>query len=262
MIGITARTLSFGGAATVARRHIVVETCQTMPLYISNRLVKTFLSNDLILWIDPAKVHYHIGTSRPENTKVKHLFAKLQTKNLAVRSVQRMTLRATNFFESFAIDPAFYQDLTEFERHKKYLRVRDFIQHRDNFKESQWYQDLVSDLESKGSAKHKKNVMTSTQDIEHFMKYYVLSLINSLERDGFDFTKGGGTGRALISEDGTIHKSSSGRHRFYAARELGISPIPLHIAGVHEDWYRKQVGNRFRPRKLKKALLEVQANHA
>jgi hypothetical protein len=253
---------SFSAATAIARNNIPVEICQTMPLYISNRLVKTFLNDDLILWINPAKVHYHIGTSRPENRKIKQLFAKLPTKNLAVRSAQRITLRATNFFESFAIESAFYQDLTQFEQHRKYLRVRDFIQNRENFRESRWYKDLVADLEAEGAARHKTNVMTSIQDIEHFMQYYVLSMIKSLERDGFDFRKGGGIGRALISENGTIHKSSSGRHRFYVARELGISPIPLRIAGVHEDWYRKHIGKRFRPGKLRMALSEVQANHS
>ncbi|MEH6725025.1 MAG: hypothetical protein V7703_02625 [Hyphomicrobiales bacterium] len=139
--------------------------------------------------------------------------------------------------------------------------MKNIIAHRDDYKQSQWYSDLLSDLTERGFAKHKKIVMASKSDIDHFMESYVLSLIDSLERDGFDFTKGGGIGRALISEDGSIHKSSSGRHRFYVARVLGINPIPVRIAGVHEDWYRKHVGRGFRPNKLRAALSEVQANH-
>ncbi len=233
-----------------------------MSLYVSNRLVRWFLKDALILWINPETVHAHIATSRPENHRIKQQFSQLRSKNKLVKVLQHQTLRATNAFESFVIDPGFYQNITKLEQHKKYIKIKNIIDHRDNYKESQWYLDLVSDLTTRGFAKHKKITMVSKNDIDHFIKTYVLSLVDSLEQDGFDLTKGGGIGRALIGEDGSIHKSSSGSHRFYAARVLGISPIPVRVAGAHEDWYRKQIGNGFRPKKLRAALSEVQANHS
>jgi len=117
-------------------------------------------------------------------------------------------------------------------------------------------------LEKQGHTKHKKILMRSKDDIDHFMQSYVLNLLDSLEKDGFDFKQGGGIGRALIGKDGSIHKSSSGRHRFFAARELGIEPIPLRISGVHEEWYRSHIGSSFNRKKLKAALSDIQTKYA
>lgn len=232
-----------------------------MSLYISNRLVRVFLNNGLILRIDPRKIHYHVGTSRPGNLRVKQKLLRLKSKNTFTKFAQRQTLRLTNAFESFVVDDANYQDITEFKQHRTYNRIKSIIEHRDNYKDSAWYLDLLRELHECGSAKHKKIVMRSESEIDHFMQSYVLQLLESLERDGFDPRKGGGVGRALIGKDGSIHKSSSGRHRFYAARELGIKPIPLRISGVHEEWYRRIVGSNFDPRKLKAALSDVQRKH-
>lgn len=221
-----------------------------------------FLKDALTLWVDPAKTHYRIGGSRPESQRVKKNFSQRLSNNYFSNVALHQTLRVTNALESLVIDPAYYQVPSKIEHHKKYIRVRNMIKHRDDYRGSEWYSDLVSDLNEHGFAKHKKILMPSISDIDNFMESYVLSLFDSLERDGFDFTKSGGIGRVLIGADGSIHKSASGNHRFYAARELGLSPIPVRIAGVHEDWYRKHIGDGFSPRKLKMALSEIQAKHA
>lgn len=233
-----------------------------MSLYISNRLVRLLLKDALTLWIDPSKIHFHFSTSRPANKKDKKQFSKPQTINAFVKLARRQKFRVTNAFESFVVDPSNYPDLEELEQHKNYIRIKNFIKQRDDYKKSEWYSDLVFDLNEHGFAKHKKIMMMSKSDIENFMESYVLSLLDSLERDGFDLRKGGGIGRAMIGEDGAIHKTSSGRHRLFAARELEISPIPVRIAGVHEGWYRKHVGGGFTAQKLRLALSEVQSKHS
>lgn len=238
------------------------DTRSIMSLYISNRLVRFFLKDELIMRVDPIKIHHRTNSSRPENRRVKQKLMRLESGNAFVKTVRRQALRATNALESFVIDPAYYHGPIPIEQHINYKKIRNVIEHRENYKESQWYLGLANSLEEQGHAKHKNIVMHSKDDIDHFMQSYVLTLLDSLEKDGFDFRKGGGIGRALIGEDGSIHKSSSGRHRFFAARELGIRPFPVRISGVHEAWYRSQIGSGFNLRKLKAALADIQAKHA
>lgn len=213
------------------------------------------------MWIDPRKVHHQVGTSRPESRKIREKFARMQSKGRLTTIARRQTLRVSNALESFVIDPDYYEDLIAFEKNEKYNRVSDITKHRGDYKSSKWYSDLICELSEHGVAKHKKIMMRSENDVDHFMKYYVLSMLDSLERDGFDPAKGGGLGKALIGKDGLIHKSGSGHHRFYAARVLGIKPIPVLIAGAHENWYRKNIGSRFALEKLRAALGDVQAKH-
>lgn len=194
------------------------------------------LKDSWVLWIDPGKIHYHVSSSRPENRRMKQRIAQLGLSGPLAKVALRQSLRISNALESFAIDRDYYAEPMEFERHRTYRRVSDIMKYRDNYKISQWYLSLASSLREFGFVKYKKIIMRSESDIDLFMNSYVLSLIDSMEKDGFDPNKGGGIGRSLIGEDGSIHKSSSGRHRFYVARELGISPFPVRIVGTHEDW--------------------------
>lgn len=233
-----------------------------MSLYVSNRLVRMCLKDSLVLWIDPGKIHCHVGSSRPENRRMKQRIAQLGLYEPLAKIARRQSLRISNALESFAIDPDYYAEPIPFEQLKTYGRVSDIIIHRDNYTLSKWYSFLASSLKDYGIAKHKKIIMRSENDINHFMESYVLPLIDSMEKDGFDPSKGGGIGRSLIGADGSIHKSSSGRHRFYVARELGLSSFPVRIVGAHEYWYRRHIGKRLNPTKLRAVLLEVQENHA
>lgn len=233
-----------------------------MSLYISNRLVRIFLNDALTLWINPEKIQFYVGSSRPKMSTIEQTYTKPRSKNALAKLARRQTRRVTNAFESFVLQPDYYQETTPIEEHRNYRKISDIIDHRDNYQESEWYLDLLQSLKENGFAKHKSIMMRSENDIDRFMRSYVLSLLDSLEKDGFDLKKGGGIGRALIGKDGSIHKSGSGRHRLFAARELGIGPIPVRISGVHEEWYRDHVGSRFNRRKLKMALSDVQENHA
>lgn len=194
-----------------------------MSLYISNRLVRFFLKDALIIWVDPRKIHHHATSSRRDNRRVKQEFQTLGSKNTSIKIVRRLTQRAANAIESFVIDPACYQKPTPIELHRNYLKIKNIIEHRENYTDSEWYSDLANSLEEQGHAKHKKIIMRSKDDIDHFMQSYVLALLDSLERDGFDFQQGGGIGRALIGKEGSIHKSSSGRHRFFQPESWVLS---------------------------------------
>lgn len=171
--------------------------------------------------------------------------------------VRRPVLRLANALESFLIEDDIYQNIKSFSCERKYKKVSNIVENRADFKNSIWYSDLVSCLQENGFARHKKIYMRSESEIDHFMTSYVLRLIDSLEQEGYDVARGKDFGTALIGKDGSIHKSASGDHRFYFSRVLGIKPVPLAISGVHEDWYRENVGTGLHPRRLKQQLRAI-----
>ncbi len=233
-----------------------------MAVYIPRRLLGILWRDIITMEIDPKKVRYHVRSARPGNVVIKAKFERQKTGNAFEKALYRQVLRITNSLESFIIDDACYEEVARFDDFPKYQKVKNFVENRKNYKESDWYLELLSSLKEKGFARHKNILMRSESDIDDFMLNYVLSLLDSLERDGFDRRKGGGLGRVLIGKDGSIHKCTSGRHRFYSSRILGIKPIPVRVAGVHEDWYREQVGAQLNPRKLREAISEVQNKYA
>lgn len=233
-----------------------------MAIYIPRRFLGSFLKDTITIEIDPRNVRYHVRSARPGNRKIKEKLRSQKTGNRFEKVVHRQILRVTNALESFVIDADDYEDVAEFDAFGKYRKVKNFIESRSDYKSSDWYVELTRSLKEKGSARHKDILMRSEGDIDHFMQNYVLSLLESLEKDGFDRRKGGGLGRVLIGKDGSIHKCTSGRHRFYSSRILGIKPIPVRVAGVHEDWYREHVGGALNLGKLKYAMAQVQKEYA
>lgn len=230
-------------------------------MYVSKRVVSILLKDDLVLWVNPTKIHFQVTTTRPGIVGMKEKFSRLNPNFPFKRTIKRQALRINNALESFVIDARKYQEAKPLSSQKKFKRIGDLVDNRRTYKNSHWYDELVTALQQNGFARHKKIIMHSEQEIENFIQSYALNLIDGLERDGYDLNKGGKLGRALIGEDGSIHKSSSGSHRFYAANKLGVTPIPLIISGVHEDWYRRHIGSRYNIQNLRSELEKIQQNH-
>lgn len=233
-----------------------------MAVYVPRRLLTVLLKDAITIEIDPRQVRYHVRSARPGNKVIKARLERQKSGNAFEKVLRRQILRVTNSLESFVIDAAFYEDLADFDDFPKYRKVKNFVEHRKDYKESDWYLELLSGLRKNGFARHKNILMRSETEIDHFMSNYVLSLLDSLEKDGFDRRKGGGLGRVLIGKDGTIHKCTSGRHRFYSSRILGIKPIPVRVAGVHEDWFHEHVGPKLNLGKLRHAISQVEKKYA
>jgi hypothetical protein len=77
-----------------------------------------------------------------------------------------------------------------------------------------------------------------------FFRDRVFDLIDSMAVHGFSIGKGSHFGTALVGRDGTLHESGPGNHRFYVASLLGVSPFPIQVAGVDQDWLRMREGLR------------------
>ena len=99
--------------------------------------------------------------------------------------------------------------------------------------------------------------MRSQNEIDAFFRDYVLGMIESLKRTGYDPVRGGAPGTALIGPDGDLHKADSGNHRFCTARLLGVTGVPVAISGMHEDWFAAHVGSHMNVTRLREALAEI-----
>nr|WP_306267789.1 hypothetical protein [Pararhizobium sp. IMCC3301] len=124
-------------------------------MYISKRIIQLLIKDDLVLWIDPEKINHHVGSRRPNNIKVKEYIRGLKSNQKIADLIRRPVLRLTNALEPFTIEDETYQNLKSLSSERKYKKVSDIVQNRNNFKNSIWYSDLVSSLQEKGFAKHK-----------------------------------------------------------------------------------------------------------
>jgi len=231
-------------------------------MYLPKKFVQLRLGNKLIIWINPMSVNFKVGTWEPNLVRYKVWLDTLKTKYGVRGYIRKPISRCFTLFDSFIINSDNYQSLSLIAKQEKFLKVKDMVEKRKDFRSSIWFQDLLDELEVNGQATHKKIKMHNPEEVEAFMSGYVVGLINSLIKEGFNLDKAGDIGSALIGADGSIHKSKAGEHRFYCARALKLDRIPLLIRGVHEDWYRTHIGNQKDLKLLEKQLLKVQRNHS
>jgi hypothetical protein len=148
--------------------------------------------------------------------------------------------------EPFIIPADHYPMPTPIVTHKKYVKIRDFMDHQHNVRGSLWYRQLVAALETTGVARHKRHHMQSEQAIVEFLEGYADGLVGSMAREGYRMDKGGDIGKAIIDENGCLQKAGSGDHRFFTARILGVDRVPLKIDGVHATWAERTLGSSSR----------------
>lgn len=147
--------------------------------------------------------------------------------------------------EPFSVRERYYGSEDPVEHHTTYRRLQDLIvkQNRD-YRKSFWYKSFIEQLRSSGRAEYKTLSFVSEQEVDNFFENYVLQIVSSMERSGYDPSKGADTGGAYISATGTIQKSVAGTHRFCIARILGVKRMPVQILGAHENWFKERVGAR------------------
>jgi hypothetical protein len=215
-----------------------------------------------VLWVDPRRVMFHVGTNAPAIEAQIERLAELERRHPPIGPVLRVASRALYQADAWRIVPSRYpvpQPITEDSR---YQLVADLIAHRDRLPATLWFQESMEQLSRHGHARHKAIVLRSRDEILDFLRSYVLGMIDSLARDGYDSARGGKPGSALIGPGGTLHKAHSGNHRFFAARILGVAPVPLLVAGAHGDWVDEVAGARPDVARLREALMQTAARFA
>jgi len=232
-------------------------------MFKSKYYVHHNLGSAAVLWIDPRKVEFYLGTHSPTSAAIRKKIETVAENHPAWRgslNVIKRSIPRQDF--SFLIPEKYYRKkrlISEMEQHRHMV---DFLKCRDDVSKSSWYRDLFRQLETSGTANHKTIKMRSRDDIMSFFQGYVLDLVESLEKHGYDPSKSHEHGTALIGAEGDIHKTYKGNHRFSAARILGVRNVPILVYGVHEEWFRTRIGGRMDIAALRRELRSLQDRYA
>jgi hypothetical protein len=228
-------------------------------MYLNKYLLRALYGKkQIILHIDPAKVKYHVGTGKPNAVGFRKKIGEIQRKSGLSRGWFRPILNIHHLFESFLIDRGDYQSPVNIESKEKYIKVKDFIENMDDLDKTLWRKNLLDELAESGLARHKNRIMHSEQEIDDFLNSYVKLLVESIKTDGYDISKDNEIGSVLVAQNGSLHKSGSGNHRFSIARELRIKSIPVVVKGIHADWYEEKIGQRLNIKALKNEIAKIE----
>jgi hypothetical protein len=219
--------------------------------------VRLNLGDERLMWIDPNKVRFHVGTDEPVTEALQVRINRMRQANRLFEKPLRLLSRVIHHTDSWVIAKRYYGNSNLIETGERHRLLADLISHRNNLQDSLWSKQLCQQLEQSGQAHHKKIELRSRDEIDAFLRDYVLGLVDSLARTGYDAGRANDTGTALIGPDGDIHKANNGNHRFCAARIVACPKVPLLIAGVHEDWFARMVGPKMNLTRLRAALRET-----
>lgn len=168
-----------------------------------------------VVWVDPSTVSHKYN--------FKHNF-RWQLEELGVMK-RRLLIPSESFGKVRPIS-----------ENEKYRRLENLVLCGDNFRETDWYQDLHKEWTMRGVVVHKQMVLKSESDIDTFFKGYLLQLIDSLKNKGYHRTIGDDLGSVVVGSEGQWFKGPHATHRFYLSKILGIKKFPLFLAGVHQNW--------------------------
>ena len=203
---------------------------------VSRSSVVSRLADRSIVWIDPLKVDHYVGLGVVLTRRTDEVLrrAPIHLRGLPLLRKALGALRPRD--PPFIIATSRYRTPAPIGGLDKYLLIKDLVDRDGAYLDSRWYADLRAKVERGGRAHHKGVEMRSAADIHAFFDSYVLPLVASMRRDGYDMQLGARLGQALIGPDGQLHKAKHGDHRFFVARLVGAERFPLQIVGVHEAW--------------------------
>ncbi len=215
------------------------------------------LGDDLVVRIDPRTIDGHVGGQRPATKRIDDAARALLRPVPVVRGPVMRRLRRRH---PFVIPGRRFPEPFPIEQVRRYAELEDYLTVEQPREESAWYRMLLEQLADWGYGTSNRMRFYSREEIDRFFDEYVDPLIESLRRDGFREELAEDFGKAMVDAHGKVHKSSSGNHRFVLCRILGVSPVPLRIIGVHQDWL-DTVGVRDLGADLPAALQVVERRH-
>lgn len=153
----------------------------------------------------------------------------------------------------FIIQPNRFGKVRQIIENDKFKRVLSLIENRNNYKQSKWYQQLLSQLNENKPINHKAFTVESTKQLNSLFDNYLIPLVDSIS-NGYQNELSVELGTAIINKDGMILKGPGATHRFYIAKILGIEEFPLRIKGIHKDWMVKNMQDSFDLSTLSKTI--------
>ena len=199
--------------------------------------VRGRFGDDLVVWVRPDRVTHYVGKSVPLLGGADRVASRVPA--LVRRRVAQLVRRVRPAQAAPFFIPAHHvRHPVPIESTEKYQKILDLIACGDAYGQSLWFDALKRSVEQRGSSTHKAIQMRTIDDVHAFFQDYVLPLVSSMKHDGYDVERGAPFGGAIIGRDGALYKANAGDHRFFVARVVGASPVPLRVVGIHEAWPR------------------------
>ncbi|MBE0497366.1 MAG: hypothetical protein IBX45_13180 [Campylobacterales bacterium] len=172
---------------------------------------------------------------------------------------QRMMVRFVGFFVGKKRSAAFFPDgdhlffppgdwdvnAIPLEKIARYKKMENLWRHRDNFRQSLSYKIAVAKMFvgrffGKGMV-YKKTPIKTFAELEDLLKHHLLNILYSLKNEGYRMDIEQDMPEVSIGREGQIIKSKRGRHRFIAAKIVGLEKMPVVVSHIHPLWFEKVV---------------------
>ncbi|TVR66675.1 MAG: hypothetical protein EA427_15760 [Spirochaetaceae bacterium] len=166
-------------------------------------------------------------------------------------------------FERFVQGGSWDREGFPIQAHRSYRVVNDLYTHRTDFRQSDTYKNARESLRRDGHFQRKKRTASTIEELDTLFQEDLVTLINSMEKNGYEIDRSPDHCRVMITAQGTLVKTQRGGHRFAAAQLTGVTSVPVIVFRIHRTWL-KTVQGGFRGEKLenlRRALREVEARY-
>lgn len=181
-----------------------------------------------IFWVDPIKLKlfspppnwwwYARLEKRIKNERILDLLKKFAMDKLHYGG--NWDLFATSFYES------------DWVKNINSLRLN-----LDDYKSSNWYQFIKSQIYTKGFYKHKQTLIKNEKELDYLFEKQFIEVIHSVKKRGFIIENKNSLDvpKVLMSRDGNLIKTGNGCHRLAIIQEFAINcSFPIQIIGIHK----------------------------
>jgi hypothetical protein len=207
---------------------------------VTARAVENRLGQALVVRVNPSRIEGYIPNRYPTGAVLEEALRFLPLSG-PVRAKLRRRIKDA---QSFAITGSQFGEVFDLMKDSEAgKRMTDLMENRSDYKNSDWYRELVDALHSGHVARHKATTMNSIQEIQDFFTGELLQLLDSMESNGYDDDIPNDLGTAFIGPEGVLLKSTGARHRFAAAKLLSVSDFPLMVRGADKDFLRREIGS-------------------
>jgi hypothetical protein len=154
------------------------------------------------------------------------------------------------------------QPLHEIEvSNPKYVSCRQLLDGDVSLEETREYSLIMAAIRDSGSYRGCQNTADALRHIQARQDFYM-----AMQCDGYKSQAMLGGSRyqgeieCALDRDGNLIKINAGNHRFAAARYLGLTSIPVHLAVIHAEHLQRLPGGGLSA--LRHLIADIEARYA
>lgn len=195
-----------------------------------------------VIWVNPRSIQLHVlppGGAFAQQMQRHNPLDRLTTAPLGALWRRRLVYGGD---WDLACEPV--------DRLRQCRWVTDLAAQLPDFRASHWYRKARAALERDGLYQHKVFQARTLTELDALFEREFLPLLTSMHQHGYEQGHGDWP-LGVIDRQGRVLKSEKGRHRFAAARAVGVAQFPLQITAVHVRWAGRDCGDALRARIMK-----------